>query len=402
MKKITESLAYKNLSKRPGKTAALIVLSACLSFSILVGTLIVSSLKSGLASLQDRLGADIMVVPYEAITKSNLENIVLQGNTGYFYMDSSYLDKIAAMDGIGEISAQFYLASTSSGCCSVPVQIIGFDPETDFTITPWIRKSYGGKLQNMDIVVGNDLNAFVGDTLTFYGTDVHVAAKLEKTGTSLDTAVYTNEETIKKLIQSSLDKKLNTFEDVNPDHVISNILINVADGYTVEEVLNDINIHVRKVEAVRTKSMISGIAGSLQGVSEIIGILAAAVWLLAFVILVIAFAISVNGRRKEFAVLRTIGASRKKVSRIVMTEGLMVSVAGSLSGVALGILVIIPFSNLIESQLSLPFLLPAIGVIAFVSLLSFGVAVLAGTATSYVVGSKIGKADAGNLIKQDM
>ena len=74
------------------------------------------------------------------------------------------------------------------------MQIIGFDPETDFSVQPWIRRSYGGELKKYDIVVGNDLNAFVGDTFKFYGTDCHVAAKLDKTGTSFDTTVFTDEE----------------------------------------------------------------------------------------------------------------------------------------------------------------------------------------------------------------
>ena len=112
-----------------------------LAAAVLAGSLIVGSLRTGLHSLEARLGADVMVVPYEATSKSSVESIVLQGNIGYFYMDQAAYSKIASREGIGQISAQFFLASASAGCCSVPVQIIGFDPETDFTVTPWIRKS---------------------------------------------------------------------------------------------------------------------------------------------------------------------------------------------------------------------------------------------------------------------
>ena len=67
-----------------------------------------------------------MVVPYEAATKSDLENIVLQGNTGYFYMNGDIYDQLKGVDGVKNISAQYYLASASAGCCSIPVQIIGY------------------------------------------------------------------------------------------------------------------------------------------------------------------------------------------------------------------------------------------------------------------------------------
>ena len=254
--KLKKNLPLRNLLGRPVRTTVLVILTALLSVTFLCGTLVITSLRKGLGSLEARLGADIMVVPYEAATKSDLQNIVLQGNTGYFYMDNSRLEKIMKCDGIGQLSCQFFLASASSGCCSIPVQIIGFDPETDFTISPWIKKSGGGQLKDMDIVVGNDLNAFVSDTLKFYGVECHVAAKLDKTGTSFDTAVFTNENTIKKLIQSSVDLKMNSFTNIDPDKTVSCVLINAAEGYTPEEIINDINIHVKKVKAIQTKEMI--------------------------------------------------------------------------------------------------------------------------------------------------
>ena len=121
------SLPFKNLRGKPLRTAVLVTLTALLALTFLAGTLTVSSLRSGLASLENRLGAEIIVVPYEATTKKSFENIVLQGSTGYFYMDKQLADKVCSAEGIGQCSSQFYLASTSAGCCSIPVQIIGFD-----------------------------------------------------------------------------------------------------------------------------------------------------------------------------------------------------------------------------------------------------------------------------------
>ena len=314
--KLTQSLPFRNIAGRPAVSAALIVLTAIMAAAMICGTMIVTSLRTGLNALEARLGADIMVVPASAVSKQNFENIVMQGSMGYFYMDRSYYDKVAAREGIDKISAQFFLASASAGCCSVPLQIIGYDPETDFTVSPWIRKSAGGELKDYDVVVGNDLSVFVGNTITFYGVTCNVAAKLDKTGTDLDTAVYTNVNTIKKLIAASVELGMNEFRDVDPDKVVSCILIKVADGYSVDEVLNDLNLHVRRTKSFRTGDMISGVSDSLGGISELIGALIAAVWILGLVILFLAFVMSVNARRKEFAVLRVTGASRRRLSGI--------------------------------------------------------------------------------------
>ena len=79
------AIAYKNIIKRPVRSMALTVLAAVLAISIFTGTIVSRSLRKGFSSLEDRLGADIMVVPYEAVTKSSFENIVLQGNVVDMY-----------------------------------------------------------------------------------------------------------------------------------------------------------------------------------------------------------------------------------------------------------------------------------------------------------------------------
>ena len=393
------NIIIKNIIKRPGRSLALMVLAAFLSLSVFAGTIMVQSLRRGFSSLEERLGADIMVVPYEASTRSDLENIVLQGNTGYFYMDSSYLDQIAAMEGVGKISAQYYLASVSAGCCSIPVQIIGFDPDTDFSIQPWIKKSNGGKIGYLDVVVGNDLNAFVGDTLSFFGQEVHVAAKLDKTGTAYDTEVFTNRDTIRTLIQASLDKKLNEYGNINSGNVISCIMIRVADGYAVEDVLNPINIHFKKLKAIRTKNMISGISDSLAGISRIAGILTILIWIIALGIMIVSYIMITGERKKEFAVLRAIGASRKKLSGILLGEGVLISMVGSLIGLILGMLVILPFSKAIEESLGLPFLLPGAGQIVLTAAAALFLASLAGALAVGISAYRITRMDTGMILR---
>ena len=396
---MTESLPYKNLKKRPGRTTALVLLSAFLCFAVLTGSLFITGLKSGLKSLESRLGADIMVVPYEAVSKSKLSDIILQGNPGYFYMDQSVADKIASREGIDQISGQFYLASSTSSCCSAAVQIIGFDPETDFTIQPWVENSYKDELGYMEVLTGSSLNAFPGDVLTFYGSDVTVAARLDSTGTYLDTAVYASEETIRTLIAEAYEKQIYDFGNIDPYNVVSCVLVNVAEGYTVEDVLNDINIHVRKVEAVQTSTFLSDISAKLIGVSDLIGWLVVAVWVLALIIMILTFVMISNERKKEFAVLRAMGASRGKLAGLIMKEALMVSCLGSVIGAAAAILAVLLLQGTIENALQLPFLLPGtVGMIA-VTVCSILASILAGSVSAAVSAWKISGIDTALILR---
>jgi putative ABC transport system permease protein len=372
-----------------------------LAFSALGGSLLVYGLKSGLGNLESKLGADIMVVPYEATTKSTFSDMILQGNPGYFYMDDNIMDKLNAFDGIGEISSQFYLASTSSGCCDYKVQIIGYNPDTDFTITPWLKDNYSGDVKDLEIVVGNQLNAFPGDTLRFFDVSCTVVAKLEETGSYLDTAVYANMNTIRAMIQGAKDNGMHTFDNVNPDNLVSSVLINVADGYSVEEVLNDINIHTKKAEAVRTQNMLSDVSEGLINISSIISVLLIVIWIFSLIVLFIIFSMIGNERKKEFAILRGMGASRKELSHIMMKEAFYICSLGSLTGAIASSIVLYLFGNMIRSSLGLPFLFPSLSIFAGLFVCSVVTSSIAGILSATMCVSKVSHVDTALVLRGD-
>jgi putative ABC transport system permease protein len=394
-------ISVKNLKRRPGRTLALTALTLFLAFSSLGGTLLIYGLRSGLGNLESKLGADIMVVPYEATTKSTFSDMILQGNPGYFYMNDSIIEKLNTFDGIGQVSSQFYLASTSSGCCDYKVQIIGYDPDTDFTITPWLKDNYSGAVNDYEIVVGDQLNAFPGDTLRFFDVTCTVVAKLDETGSYLDTAVYANMNTIRAMIQGAKDNGMHTFDDVNPDNLVSSVLINVADGYSIEEVLNNINIHTKKAEAVRTQNMLSDVSEGLTNISGLITGLIAAVWLLSLIVLCITFSMIGNERKKEFAILRGMGASRRELSFIITKEVFCVSFLGSLIGALSATFMLLLFGSLIRSSLKLPFILP--GTLTFLTLFlcSVTASIIAGILSSVMCVSKVSHVDTALVLRGD-
>ena len=324
-------LPIRNILKKPARSFALMIIAAFLAFSAFGGTLMVMSLSNGLDSLSARLGADIVVVPYSATSKVSYDSVIIQGKPGQFYMDAKYYDEIKEeIEGIDKITAQFYLASAKASCCSARLQIIGFDPETDFTIQPWIEKSYSRELALYDAVVGSDVTPNTDMTIEIYGKTLHVQSTLEKTGTELDNAIYVNTDTMKQLILAHNEKNPNQERTVDPENVVSSVLIKVMDGYDIDSVAGDINLHVRQVKAVRTQNMISDVSDSLSGVSGIISILTAAVWLLSFVIMAIAFTMMMNERRREFAVLRVIGVSRARLAGFIFKENALLTFAGGL------------------------------------------------------------------------
>ncbi len=400
--KSINGLSIRNIIKKPVRSAALIIIAAFLAFSAFGGSVIVMSLSGGLDSLSSRLGADIVVVPYSATSKVSYDSIIIQGEPGQFYMESKYYDKIKdEIEGIEKITAQFYLASAKASCCSSRLQIIGFDPETDFSVRPWIEKNYSDSLGLFDTVVGSDVTPNTDMTIEIFGKELKVQSVLDKTGTELDHAIYVNTQTMKELIKAHNEKNPNQEREINPDNVVSSVLIKVSDGYDIDDVMGDINLHIRQVKAIRTQNMISDVADSLSGVSGIVSTLMIAVWVLSVIIMAIAFTMIMNERKKEFAVLRVTGASRARLAGFVFKENALLTLTGGVAGILLTVIIILLFSPLIEQSIGLPFLLPGITTLCIAGLMTLVLTVAAGALTSAVSAFKISKIDVGLTLRGD-
>ena len=314
-------------------------------------------------------------------------------------MDASVLDKALEVAGVEKAAPQTFLASLKADCCSIKIQVIGIDPSLDFTVQPWISRSLSRELGDMDVAVGCKVEADVGEIIRIYDQRCKVTARLEPTGTGLDTAVYCSMDTMNTLLRAAEEKGV-SHRIESGDSVISAVYIKVKDGADIDAVNSRLNGHIRKVTAVRTRSMITGVSDSLAGISRTVTILIAAVWALAFVILLLTFVLIIRERTREFAVLRLAGASRGMLSRMVLAESAMCGLLGSLTGTGLAALLLFPFAQLIESALKLPYLMPETGTVLLLAagtvLLCVAVAALSSIAAAY----RLSRVDPGTALRE--
>ena len=393
------SLTLRNLIRKPGRTAVLVLLTAFLALAVFGGSVVVLSLRSGLNSLEARLGADIILVPSEAQSKVSFQNMFLQGTTGAFYMDASVLDQALEVEGVEKAAPQTFLASLKADCCSIKIQVIGIDPDRDFTVQPWIARSLSRGLGDMEVAVGCRVEADVGEILRVYDQRCKVVAQLEATGTGLDTAVYCNMDTMNALLAAAEEKGV-SHKIESGDQVISAVYVKVKDGWDIGEVNSRLNGRLRKVTAVRTRSMITGVSDSLAGISRTVTVLIAAVWVLALIILLLSFVLMIRERAREFAVLRLAGASRGMLSRLVLTESALCGLAGGLLGTGLAALMLFPFAGFIESALKLPYLMPAAGKILLLAAGTVLLAAAAAALSSLTAAYRLSRIDPGTALRE--
>lgn len=384
-------LSVYNLKRRPFRTTCLIIIAAVLAFTLFGGSILTISLKNGMNSMKQRLGADLMVVPdgYEA----DMEGILLKGEPGCFYFDDSIVQQIAQIKGVSEVTPQFFLTSLSSSCCSAQVQLIGFDPDTDFVIKPWITKTYESVIEDGYFIAGSDIVLESDHTLKFFNHSYPVAAQLEKTATGLDSSVFMSINTMKKLFAAAREGGMNFIFGEDPEGAVSSVPIRIDKGYDLETVANNIRSGIPNVEVIVSQKMIAGLSENMETLIVYIRVLSAVIWIFASIIMMVAFTVTINERKKEFAIFRILGSTRRKLGAIILTESLFVSATGSISGAAAASAVVFPFSNYIGARLKLPYLEPEAGTVFGVLLLCMIFSVVVGPLASVYSAVKISRAE---------
>ena len=396
---LQNNLSWRNIKKYPGRSIALAILAALMALILFAGAVCTSGLRRGLSTVEGRLGADIMVVSYQTTTRYDMDSIALQGVPTTFYMKPEALDKIQTYEGIRQITPQFYLTGVSSDLCEGTMHIIGFDPESDFVVSPWISQGSQKTLAAGDLVAGSGLNVGVGQNLTVYGSKCRVAAKLAQTDTYYDTAIFADYDTIRQIISSAKEQGLADFGGADPDAMISDILIDVGEEGVTEEVLNNINLYVRGVVAIQTKNMMSGISRGAAGAANITAVLALGLWLLVTIIMGAVFVMIENERRKEFAVLRVTGAPRKMISRIITGEAALISIGGAAAGLAAGAVCTGLIAGRIGQRLGLPFAAAGAGQMIVFAAAAFVLTVAGGCLAAGFAARRLAGIDPGTVLR---
>lgn len=115
---------------------------------------------------------------------------------------------------------------------------------------------------------------------------------------------------------------------------------------------------------------------------------------MSMILLTVVFSVILNERKKEFGILRVLGASKKKLSSIIIYESLYIGIYGSLLGVILGTVSIFSIFSIIHNKLSIPFLMPSWSVLFVIYALSIMIGTAIGCISSFNAIRKISKSDA--------
>jgi putative ABC transport system permease protein len=319
--------------------------------------------------------------------------VLIGGEPGYFYFDKTIIQEIAAVEGVKQASPQCYFTSITAECCDSPGQLIGFDPATDFVVQPWIAETYGKKITDGELVAGSEIRINPNNKLRFYADEYPVAAQLGKTATGVDVSVFMNMATMRTMRDRAHEAGFRFIADEEPAEAISAVLVRIDQGVDAASIGRMIKKSHPQVDVILSQGILTSIAGTLRSLVGYIRVFSFALWIITFLVLAAVFTGGIHERKKEFAILRLLGATRKKVTRLVLYESALAALAGGLAGISAAALTVFPFSVFIGGRLELPYIQPGPAVIAGIFFFSLFFSVAAGPLASVYSALKISGAE---------
>ena len=357
----------------PVRSLIIAVLALAQAACVFGGLILVGAMRAELTLAERRLGADLVVYPTTCLNQVEKKRLLMLGTPVGCHQPRSALARMSSNEDIAAVSYQLYVSETLVDGSTR--WIVGFEPETDFALSPWIAEGEGTSLPRGSVLVGSAVPGADGQTLSVFGRERPIGAHLLTTGSELDDALFVSMDTLSDMMADARAAGEDIDASLDPRTDYSAALVRASDSDAIESVTNWINLYVRKVSAVRAADALVGAASGIRvhrGIA--IGVLGAT-WFVLLGALVIVQVSLMNERMQELAVWRSIGASRSIMSRVMLSESALLHVAGALAGVCLAALTV-PFvgdGSLVETLASPATSLPLAG-LSIVAVTCVGVA----------------------------
>ena len=324
----------------PVRSIIIAVLALAQAACVFGGLILVGAMRAELTLAERRLGADLVVYPTACLNQVEKKRLLMLGTPVGCHQPRSALARMSSNEDIAAVSYQLYVSETLADGSTR--WIVGFEPETDFALSPWIAEGEGTSLPRGSVLVGSAVPGADGQTLSVFGRERPIGAHLLTTGSELDDAVFVSMDTLTDVMADARAAGEDIDASLDPSTDYSAALVRASDSDAIESVTNWINLYVRKVSAVHATEALVGAASGIRAHRGVaIGVLGAT-WLVLLGALIIVQVSLMNERMQELAVWRSIGASRSIMSRVMLSESVLLHALGALAGVCLAALTV-PF-----------------------------------------------------------
>ena len=396
-------MSVKNLQAKKFRTGFMIFFVILMSATVFFSTILINNLKLGIKNTTERMGADMIVVPKKGT--ENVRESLFAGTPCTVFFNRAWEDAVRNIDGVERVSAQMYVATLSASCCDIPVQIIAFDPETDFVIQPWLQEQKKVNLKKGEVLIGYNVKAEVGQTMKFYETYFDVAGKLEKTGMGYDSSVFMTFDTLYELKDSEIAQK--NLPTENLEQCASMLMVDLEDGITAVE-RSEIRIAIKEAHATDEEmyactgdELMNGISSQVKKLSGYGSILTYISLISTALALISIFVLTINERKYEFGVLYALGAKKSQMTNLILSEALIISTSGGIMGIVIAYALVATFKNVISVKLDVPYLDISMSQVIPIAIICIIIALITGMIAAVCSAYRISKDEVYRLLREN-
>ncbi|MEP9376394.1 ABC transporter permease [Aquabacter sp. CN5-332] len=351
-------LALQNLGRRRTRTGLLLAAVAISSAIAFAGAVVMRSIETSMEVGFSRLGADLMVVAQDALTNITVALLTVEPTDST--VPANLLDQ-ADIPGIGKAAPQRVFRTTQSGIGGhgEAVDLIGFDPQRDFTVQPWIAERLSRPMGPQDVIVGAARTLPLGAEIVIFGTPFRVYGKLSPTGAGThERGIFLDAAGLLRLAPA-IQARTGTIPPMLEPARVTGFLVELAPGASELQVRFALLSRLSGIKVVAGASLLTGIR---QGLSALLGGAVALVALMfasTAVMVSVLFSAIVSERRTELGLLKAIGARRGQIVGMTVLEAVVATGAGGVLGVLLGALLLRLFERSLVyhlTEMGIPFL----------------------------------------------
>lgn len=321
------AVAWKSVTRKMFRNIILVLAVAMLVSLLVFALLFNRAIQENIKEASRKLGADIVVVPTEAVELA--EEFILESNVKTFYMDESVYASLKDLPEVEQATYHIYLNTLDTECCSIIAgQVVAIDQRSDFVIKPWLDTKE--ELKAGEVYIGSYVHEYLGliDSVTLFGKAIKVVGHLAETGTGLDHGLFMRREDLDLIsTEATGQRKANE---------ISIVFLKLKEGVDPQEAMATIRSVDPRVGLMTRGSIGKDIRATLRDIIRIFAITIMIASTLSILLAWSTFTAITNERRREVGILRAIGASRRHIIRMFVIEAGIISLLGGLIGVAAG------------------------------------------------------------------
>ena len=346
------SIIYKNIKQR-SLSSLLTMFSIMLGVSLVIAIIILRQ-ESEEAFNQTATGYELIVGPKGSSLQLTL-NTVYQIGVPIQNMPLDVYD-LLKNDKRVKLAIPYVLGDNYKD-----FRLIGTVPEifTEFEYKKGIRYSIDqGKIfeNDFEAVIGSETSQRTGlktgDTFTgshgvdsYEGAEAHdefnfkVTGILEKTFTPADRVIFVKMNSVWKIHDHNENNEKDSAALIRKENTITSILLKLKNPVYFDLIRRQINDN--KYEGINGQAVmpvfeIKQLFDIIGNINSILLVIAYLVIFVAAISILVSLYNSMNERKRDIAIMRSLGATKFAILKIIVLEGALLSITGSAAGILLG------------------------------------------------------------------